>query len=172
MGRLSTVGANHEVGGVVLGLADGEAVAAAYETMMAKAAAAGVTPRGALVQRMAAKGVEMVIGGRVDPVFGPLVVAGIGGVMVEVLKDTVVAPAPVTEAQALRMLDRLRFSEMLDGVRDLEPVDRAALARTIAAVSEFLNDFQDEVAEIDLNPVICRGGEITAVDALILRREG
>ncbi|MEO1689390.1 MAG: acetate--CoA ligase family protein, partial [Pseudomonadota bacterium] len=80
-----------EVGGVALGLADGEAVAAAFEAMMAAARAAGVTPRGALVQRMAAKGVEMVIGGRVDPVFGPLVVAGIGGTMVEVLKDTVVA---------------------------------------------------------------------------------
>ncbi|MEM6745681.1 MAG: acetate--CoA ligase family protein, partial [Pseudomonadota bacterium] len=160
-----------EVGGVVLGLSDGDAVAEAYEKMMEKAAAAGVTPRGALVQRMAAKGAEIVIGGRVDPVFGPLVVAGIGGTMVEVLKDTIVAPAPVTEAQALRMLERLRFGEMLDGVRDLPAVDRAALARTIAAVSEFLDDFQDEVAEIDLNPVICRGGEITAVDALILRRE-
>ena len=117
---------------------------------------------------MAAKGVEIVIGGKTDPVFGPMVVVGLGGVLVEILRDTIVAPAPVTQSQAERMLERLRHASILDGARDLPPVDRAALAETVVRVSEFLAHHADQVAELDINPVICRGNQVTAVDALII----
>ena len=161
-----------EVGGVALNLLDGDAVAAAYSAMIARATAhdPDTKIRGVLIQKMAGKGVEMVIGGRVDPVFGPLVVVGIGGVLVEILRDTVVAPAPVTPCQAERLIERLRYASMLDGVRDLPAVDRAALADAVARVSELLADFPDQIAELDVNPVICRGSEITAVDALIIKQ--
>ena len=161
-----------EAGGVALNLGDGDSVEAAFTAMMERAGAlrpdAGV--RGVLVQQMAGKGVEIVIGGKSDPVFGPMVVIGIGGVLVEVLRDTVVAPAPVTPAQARRMIDRLRLNAMLDGVRDLPAVDREALALAVARVSELLADFPDLIAELDVNPVICRGVRITAVDGLIIKQ--
>ncbi len=161
-----------EAGGVALNLGDGDEVAAAFTAMMAsaKAAAPEAVIHGVLIQRMAEKGVEIVIGGKADPVFGPVVVVGIGGTLVEVLRDTVAAPAPVTGAQALRMLDRLRLSDMLNGVRDLPAVDRAALAQAVARVSDLLADFPDLIAELDVNPVICRGAEILAVDGLIVTR--
>ena len=95
---------------------------------------------------------------------------GIPGVLVELLRDTVTAPAPVTPAQAAGMLARLRHAAILDGVRDMAPVDRVALAETVARISELVADHADRIAEIDVNPLICRGGEALAVDALIVRR--
>ena len=172
--KLDAQGLAHktEAGGVALGLVDGTAVEAAFTTMVERAgrAAPGARIDGVLIQRMAEKGVEIVIGGKSDPIFGPLVVVGIGGVLVEVLRDTVVAPAPVTPAQARRMIDRLRLGAMFDGVRDLPAVDRDALAGVVARVSELLADCPDLIAELDVNPVICRGGEIVAVDGLIVKK--
>lgn len=172
--KLDAQGLAHktEAGGVALGLGDGAAVDAAFAEMMDRVrdAAPEAQVEGVLIQRMAEKGVEIVIGGKNDPVFGPLVVAGIGGVLVEVLRDTVVAPAPVTPAQARRMIDRLQFTAMLDGVRDLPAVDRDALAGAVSCVSELLADFPDVIAELDINPVICRGDRIVAVDGLIVKK--
>lgn len=160
-----------EIGGVALDLKSGDAVEAAAQSMLEALIALEDPTRinGFLVQQMASKGVEIVIGGKTDPVFGPLVVVGLGGVLVEVLRDTVTAPAPVTQAQAERMLDRLTHSAILDGARDLPPVDRAKLAGMVVRVSEFLSDHAEQVAELDINPVICRGDHITAVDALIVK---
>ena len=162
-----------EIGGVALNLGSGDAVEAAARSMLDRVSALSDTPRvnGFLVQQMARKGVEIVIGGKTDPVFGPMVVVGLGGVLVEILRDTVTAPAPVTQVQAERMLGRLRHDAILDGARDLLPVDRAALAETIVRVSEFLSDHTGQIAELDINPVICRGSDITAVDALIVKRD-
>ena len=166
--KLDAPGLAHktEAGGVVLGLADGAAVARAAAEMLGRPAAEGA--RGVLVQRMAPKGLEIVIGGRRDPVFGPLVSVGLGGVFVEVIRDVVTAPAPVSPAQAERMLSRLRHAAALDGVRGLPAADRGALALAVARVSELMAD-QPEIAELDVNPVIVRGAEIEAVDGLILR---
>jgi acetyl-CoA synthetase len=159
-----------EIGGVALNLANGDAVEAAAQSMLDKLSDLPEPPRidGFLVQQMARKGVEIVIGGKSDPVFGPMIVVGLGGVLVETLRDTITAPAPVTHAQAERMLERLRHANILDGARDLPPVDRTALAKTIVRVSEFLSHHADQVAELDINPVICRGDQIVAVDALII----
>lgn len=163
-----------EIGGVVLNLASGEAVEAAAQAMLGKLESLTDAPEinGFLVQQMAQKGVEIVIGGKTDPVFGPMIVVGLGGVLVEILRDTVTAPAPVTQTQAVRMLGRLKHNAILEGARDLPSVDQEALAKTIVRVSEFLHDQGEHVAELDINPVICRGEEITAVDALIIARSG
>lgn len=172
--KLDAPGLAHktEAGGVALGLGDGRAVEAAFPAMIERTRRAAPQARidGVLIQKMAAKGVEIVIGGKNDAVFGPMVVVGIGGILVEVLRDTVVAPAPVTPAQARRMIDRLRLAAMLDGVRDLPAVDRDALAAAVARISELLADFPDVIAELDINPVICRGDRIVAVDGLIVKR--
>lgn len=159
-----------EIGGVVLNLNSGDAVEAAAQTMLDKLETMPQAPtvNGFLVQQMAPKGVEIVIGGKTDPVFGPMIVVGLGGVLVEILRDTITAPAPVSKPQALRMLARLKHEAILNGARDLPEVNREALAETVVRVSEFLADQSARVGELDVNPVVCRDSYITAVDALIV----
>ncbi|WP_339947893.1 acetate--CoA ligase family protein [uncultured Albimonas sp.] len=159
-----------EAGGIALNLGSAEAVAAEFEAMTARVKRHAPKARieGVLVQRMAPKGVEIVVGARRDPAFGPLVVVGLGGVLVELMRDSVAAPAPVTPREALDMLARLRGAAILDGFRDLPGVDRDRLAEIVARVSEFAFDAGDALEELDVNPLICRGEDIVAVDALII----
>ncbi len=161
-----------EVGGLALGLADGPAVEAAFGAMMERVAAHCPDARldGVLVQRMVPKGVEILVGSKVDPAFGPMVVVGFGGVLVELLRDSLAAPAPVSPAEAEAMLRSLRSAALLDGFRDLPAVDLPALSAGIARISECAADHPDLIAEMDVNPIICRGSDILAVDALIIPR--
>ncbi|AQZ53894.1 hypothetical protein Mame_04602 (plasmid) [Martelella mediterranea DSM 17316] len=123
---------------------------------------------GVILQHMVPEGLEIVIGARIDPAFGPLVLVGLGGVLVELMADSVTAPAPVSQSQALDMLSKLRAAPLLDGFRNMPPVDRDALARIIVRVSEFATDHADKIAELDINPVICHGSNTVAADALIV----
>lgn len=159
-----------EAGGIALNLGSAAAVAAEFAAMMARVKSHAPRARldGVLVQRMAPKGVEIVVGARRDPAFGPLVVVGLGGVLVELMQDSVAAPAPVTPREALTMLNRLRGARILDGFRDLPAVDRDRLAEIVARVSEFAADAGPALEELDVNPLICRGDDIVAVDALII----
>lgn len=159
-----------EVGGVRLGLADQEQVAHATAAVLAAARQHAPDTRiaGVLVQRMAAPGVELVLGVRRDPAFGPIVMVGLGGVFIEVLKDVVFAAAPVTEQHAACMLQRLRGRAVLDGVRGRPPVDRAALVQAICALSRFAMA-HPEVTELDLNPVFAGPDGTVAVDWLMIR---
>lgn len=159
-----------EVGGIVLGLETPDAAVAAYERMIDAVAKAAPDARidGVILQHMVPEGVEIVIGARIDPAFGPLVLVGLGGVLVELMADSVTAPAPVTQPQALDMLRKLRGAKLLDGFRNMPPVDREALAEIIVCVSEFAADHADQIAELDINPVICHGSNIIAADALIV----
>ena len=108
---------------------------------------------------------------RVDPLFGPLVVVGFGGVLVELLRDTVSLPAPVSVDEARAMLGRLRGAALLDGFRGLPVVDRDALAGVVARLSEFAADHAAAVCEIDVNPLIATARGLVAVDALIVRTD-
>ena len=137
---------------------------------MANAAAVSPPPRinGVLVQPMVPQGVELVIGARVDPLFGPMVVVGLGGILVEVLQDTALAPAPVTPTDALDMLRSLKGVKLLQGFRGMPAVDMPRLAEVISNVSRFAADQREVLAELDINPLICAGDRITAVDALIV----
>src|SRR5690606_15595751 len=125
---------------------------------------------GVLVQPMVPAGVEIVIGAKVDPQFGPVVLVGLGGVLVEVLRDTATAPAPLSRDEALEMLRRLRAGRLLDGFRGQPGADREALADLVVRMGEVVSDLADRIAEIDLNPVICRGDRMLAVDAMIARK--
>ena len=160
-----------EAGVIRLNLRTAEEVRAGYDQVMANAAKVSPAPRinGVLVQPMVPQGVEVMVGARVDPLFGPMVVVGLGGIMVELLKDTAVGLAPVTFPEAMGMLHGLKGSAMLRGFRGMAPVDIVALADLVGRVSEFIADHAGAVAEIDVNPLICAGPRILAVDALIYK---
>ncbi len=120
-----------EAGVVRLNLRNADEVREAYRTIMARANAVTPPPRiaGVLVQQMMPQGVEMVVGARVDPLFGPLVVVGLGGILVELLQDTALAPAPVTHDEALALLAQLKGARLLDGFRGMPAVDRNRAGR-------------------------------------------
>lgn len=158
-----------DAGVVRLNLRDSLAVEAAYAQILQ--AANRIEPRpniaGVLVQPMAKPGLEMLVGARRDEMFGPLIVVGLGGVMVELVKDSQIALAPVNHAQALDLLNSLRTSQALDGFRGLPAVDRNALADAIVRISHFAYDQRENVEELDVNPLICNDTCALAVDALI-----
>lgn len=160
-----------EAGVVRLNLHSSEDVRAAFEQVLANARRVEPPARiaGVLVQPMVPQGTEMMIGARVDPQFGPLIVVGLGGIFVELLKDTALQQAPVDRRQALAMLSSLKAQAVLQGFRGAEPVQLERLADVIVRVSEFAADQRERVAELDLNPLICAGERIVAVDALIAR---
>ena len=155
-----------ELGVVRLGIADEAALRRAFAEIAA--AAVGQDLRGVLVQPMI-PGTEVIVGARVDPVVGPLVVVGSGGVLVELVQDSVAALAPVSHAQALAMLRRLKGYRLLTGFRGSAPVNLDALADAIARVSELAADLAAEIEELDVNPLRCGAQRVVAVDALLTR---
>ncbi|MFL5289630.1 MAG: acetate--CoA ligase family protein [Rhodopila sp.] len=159
-----------EAGVIRLNLRDAAAVRDAYAAVMANARKVSPPPHinGVLVQPMVPQGVELVVGARNDPLFGPLIVVGLGGVLVEVLKDSAISPAPVTAWEAEGMLRRLKGVKLLEGFRGMAAVDISKLSQVISDISRFVADHRDSVAELDVNPLICAGDRITAVDGLIV----
>jgi acetate---CoA ligase (ADP-forming) len=159
-----------EAGVVRLNLRNADEVRDAYQTIMARARAVTPPPRiaGVLVQKMVPQGIEMVVGARIDPLFGPLVVVGLGGILVELLQDTALAPAPVTHDEALALLAQLKGARLLDGFRGMPAVDRDRLADVISSVARFAADHRTAITELDVNPLVCAGDSIIAVDALIV----
>ncbi|MGE4110653.1 MAG: acetate--CoA ligase family protein [Burkholderiales bacterium] len=159
-----------EAKGVALNLADAEAVRAAYASLVANAKHYNAQARiaGVLVQAMAKGDVELVIGLKRDAAFGPVVMVGLGGVLIEVFRDVVFRAAPVTETEALRMLDELKCRVILDGVRGKPPVNKRALAQMISAVSLFGTAAGSRLSELDLNPVLAGADGVTAVDWLMM----
>ncbi len=159
-----------EARGVALNLADAAAVRSAFAALTANARQYKSDARitGVLVQAMARGDVELVIGLQRDPTFGPVVMVGLGGVLIEVFRDVVFRAAPVTEGEALRMLDELKSRAILDGVRGKPPVNKAALAQMISAVSCFGAAAGPRLAELDLNPVLAGPQGAMAVDWLMV----
>lgn len=161
-----------EAGGVRLNLGDTNALAAARVGILEAARRYLPDARidGVLVEPMAPKGVEMIVGMVRDPVLGPIVTVGAGGVMAELLQDVARLQAPVAEAHALTMIRSLRTFPLLDGFRGAEPADLAALARLVVQISEFATRFADDVSEVELNPVLVHpaGQGITIADALVV----
>ena len=158
-----------EAGGVLVGVADENAAKAGYERIVssAKAYKSDADIAGVQVQAMVAGGgQEVIVGAVTDPSFGKLVAFGLGGILVEVLKDITFRLAPTTADDGRSMLDSLQASEVLDGVRGSEAVNRDALTNIIVNVSELISDFP-EIQEIDLNPVLADEIGATAVDSLI-----
>ena len=154
-------------GGVRLNIAGEGGLRLAYAEIVASVSKVTSDISGVLVQPMAQQGVEVIFGARVDPVAGAVVLVGLGGVMVELLRDTVVALAPVSVEEAQAMLARLKGYRLLTGFRGSAPVDLDALADALARFSELAADQADRVAEIDVNPIIARPVGVLVVDALI-----
>ena len=158
-----------EAGGVLVGIKSAADAEQGFATIMANAKKYNdkATLAGVQVQQMLQGGQEVIIGAVTDPSFGKLVAFGLGGILVEVLKDATFRLAPATKDDALSMLDSIAAAEMLKGVRGAAGVNREALATMIQRVSELVSDFP-EISELDLNPVFATDKNATAADVRIV----
>jgi acetyl coenzyme A synthetase (ADP forming)-like protein len=158
-----------EAGGVMVGVKNAADVEANYATILANAKKykADAKIEGIQVQQMLLGGQEVIVGAVTDGSFGKLVAFGLGGVLVEVLKDITFRLAPATKEDALSMLDGIQAHEMLKGVRGSDPANRDAIADIIVNVSKLITDFP-EIAEMDLNPVFATKKDAIAADVRIV----
>jgi acyl-CoA synthetase (NDP forming) len=158
-----------DVGGVRVGLADEAAVRAAYEEIVSavKERQPDARIEGVAVQKMARPGTEVIVGLSKDPQFGPVLMFGLGGIFVEVLKDVAFRIVPLEPRDAREMIDEIKGRAVLDGVRGGEPADVGALADLLLKLSAFA-EANPQVAELDLNPVFAYKDGCLAVDARIV----
>src|SRR5438477_3482306 len=158
-----------EAGGVVVGVKTVEDAQKTYDIILANAKKykADAKIDGIQVQQMLAGGTEVIVGSITDGSFGKLVAFGLGGVLVEVLKDITFRLAPASNDDALSMLDGIQAHDMLKGVRGGDPVNREALADVIVKVSKLVSDFP-EIVELDLNPVFATKKDAIAADVRIV----
>jgi acyl-CoA synthetase (NDP forming) len=165
-----------EIGGVLLGLDSPEAVRSGYDTLLQRARrhAPSAKIEGVLVAPQVHGGVETILGVQRDPVFGPVILFGLGGILVEVLKDVTLRIAPFSEAEALEMIRAVKGYPILEGVRGRPRADVPALARALAQLSVFAHANADALETLDVNPfiVLPEGQGALAVDALIVPRGG
>jgi acetyl coenzyme A synthetase (ADP forming)-like protein len=158
-----------DAGGVLVNLGSADEVAAAYYTIIANARAykADADIQGVQIQQVVSGDHEVIIGAVTDPSFGKLVAVGLGGVLVEVMRDVTFRLAPVTKAEARAMFDELRGGAVLHGVRGQAGVNLDALADLVVRVSQLVTD-HPEIYELDLNPVFASAEGVVAVDARII----
>jgi acyl-CoA synthetase (NDP forming) len=159
-----------EIGGVLIGIEGDDAVGAGFETLVARAREKAPKARldGVVVCEMAKGGIETVIGVNMDPTFGPVVMFGLGGIFVEVLKDVTFRLAPFGKDEAMRMIREIKAFHVLTGARGAAKADLDALAETLARVSVFAAANADKLASLDINPYLALETGGVALDALIL----
>ena len=164
-----------EAGGVALNLTGADAVRAAYNRLIASAKKYAPAARidGVLVQPMAPPGREVILGVSRDANWGPLLMVGLGGVLVEALGDVALAPVPLNHVAARALLGRFKGAQVLGPYRGAPAADSDALIELMVRLSHFAADYADEIAEIDLNPVIvhAKGQGVSIVDALIVKQQ-
>ena len=164
-----------DIGGVMLNLKSADEARTAFARIMDNAAERAPAARvdGVFVQKMLKPGLEVIIGVNNDPQFGPAVLVGLGGVFVEIFRDTALLPAPFDRSEAGRMLESLKAIPLFRGYRGKAPLDLEALADMIANVARLASDKRDTLAELDINPVFVyeRGQGVCAADALAVVRE-
>lgn len=169
--QAAALGHKSDAGGVILNLADGAAVRAAWTRMFANVAAydAAITLDGVLIEAMGKRGVEMIVGAKNDPEWGPVVLAGFGGVTAEILQDVRLLTADLTQEAVEAELMQLKSAALLAGYRGSPALDVPALAALIVKVGQVLRA-EPSIREIDLNPVILhpQGEGVVALDALML----
>ncbi len=158
-----------DAGGVALNLTSAAAVRDAFAQIYRQVSSQMPSAKidGVIVQPMAGEGVEMIVGVKRDPLFGPVVLCGFGGILVELLKDIAVGIPPLSKAQAADMIARLRGSSILGGARGKPPADVDALCEAIVAVSQLALSLGDQLTGLDINPLIVQSKGSVAVDALI-----
>lgn len=162
-----------DAGGVMLGLQSAAEVSSAYQTMLAavKERHPDAKLEGVSVQRMAEPGIEVIIGMNRDPQFGPVMMFGLGGVFVELLKDVAFRLVPLERRDAEEMLTEIRGSALLDGYRGEPAASRQSLVDLLLKVSAFIESRPD-IAELDLNPVFAYPDDALAVDARVVLAPG
>jgi acyl-CoA synthetase (NDP forming) len=162
-----------DIGGVKLGLASADEVADAYDEVVrnARRRSRKATIEGVSVQRMAEPGIEVIAGMTMDAQFGPVLMFGLGGVLVEVLKDVAFRVVPIKQRDAAQMVREIQGYRLLEGYRGQEPADVPALERLLVKLSRFI-EAHPEVAELDLNPVFAYPKGAVAVDARIVLSNG
>lgn len=165
-----------DAGLVRLGVATGADVAAVHDELLARARTRFPDARidGVLVGELVSGGVETILGVTVDPQFGPVVLFGLGGVLVEVLEDVALRPLPIGRADAEAMVRELRGRRILDGVRGGPACDVPAIVEAILAVARLADEHRDAIAELDVNPLMVfpPGRGVKALDALVVLRRG
>ncbi len=161
-----------EAGGVKLNLKTHQEIETAFDAVMAGAKEYNPNAHveGVLMEPMMGSGLELIMGTKLDDEFGPVIMFGIGGTLVEVLKDVVFRVLPISERSARRMIEEIRSAELLHGFRGRPPVDRKALKSLLLTLSEIVGSYRD-IQEIDLNPVIAYERGLNVADARILLRE-
>ncbi len=161
-----------DVGGVKLNLADEAAVSAAFDEIVrsAKAAVPDAVIDGVAVQKMAPTGVEVIVGVNTDAQFGPVIMFGLGGILVELLEDVSFRIVPIVARDARQMVREIKGFKLLQGFRGTPPSDVEALEKLLLKVSEFIES-HPEVSELDLNPVFAYPDGAVAVDARIVLAE-
>lgn len=152
-----------EMGMVRVNLKNKDEAAAAYDELTGK----GIALEGVLIQEMVKGNREFVIGLIRDPHFGPCVMFGLGGIFTEAMKDVSFRVAPLTEEDAREMIGEIRAAKLLDAFRGEKAVDREILVRALVGIGN-LGMKHEEIAEIDINPLIIRDGKPVAVDALVI----
>ena len=152
-----------------------DAARATYDRLIANAKRHAPAARidGVLVQPMAPAGCEVILGVSRDATWGPLLMVGLGGVLVEALGDVALSPVPLDHTAARALLGRLKGAKLLDGYRGAPPADVDALVEMMVRLSHFAADHAGDIAEIDLNPVIvhARGQGLSIADALIVKQQ-
>lgn len=158
-----------DVGGVLVGLADENALRAGWDKLHRSVAShrPELVLDGALVEAMGPRGLELVVGAKRDAEWGPVVLVGLGGIWIEVLKDVRLIPADLTEADIVVELRRLKAAAMLDGVRGADGVDIDAIAKAVAAIGAQMRA-NPQITEIDVNPLVAYPDRVLALDALVV----
>jgi acetyltransferase len=163
-----------DVGGVQLNLRNNSALVGAYEDMLKRIQKVypGIKTDGVLVQPMVTGGRELILGGRQDPQFGPVILVGLGGIFVEIFEEVNVRVAPITRSEAVEMVEQLKGFQILKGARGDRPSDIDALIETLLRLSQLLTEFP-EIKEVDINPlrVFLEGEGCRALDARIILGE-
>ena len=151
---------------VVVGIKNEEEVEDTFQDFMERFS--DVTVEGVLIEKMVNKGVQIIIGTQTDSTFGPVILIGLGGVLVEILKDVVFRLCPTTKERALDAINSIKSKKLMEGFRDLPPVDKEKLAELMVKISNLAWEYKDYIAEMDLNPVIANNEGIWTVDARII----
>ena len=170
--KLAADGIEHksDIGGVRVGLRSATEVEVAYADVARAGREAGADVRGALVQPMRADGIELLVGIVADPAWGQVLAVGLGGIFVEILRDTALAVLPVDRDEVRQALRGLRGARLFDGARGTAKADLDAVADTIAAVAALAGRLGDRLEALEINPLLVRGSQVEALDALLTWR--
>jgi len=158
-----------DAGGVVVGIADEKGIREGYQRIISniKKNVPAAVIDGILVQEMAPKGTEIIIGSTVDATFGPTIMFGLGGIFVEILKDVSFRLVPITKDDAWEMLDEIKAKKMLDGPRGTAKADKETIVDALLSVSKMLMECP-EIKELDMNPILVYEKGARAVDARVI----